>query len=302
MRVMKGLEITKAKEGYHVVSLHYKADPYKNTKEWLEKATRPYPGGINNPYWRKEYELDFEAVAGQPIYADLWRDDIHLLNPFKIPPGLDKYIIIDPGWRNPLCCLWIAINYDDPPGYLKTFPPGSAFIYREHYHSEKEIPWHRAKIKALTGNEKIRYTLIDPKARDKTLAAEKSIFEHFKDNKNGDGIRNLKEADNNVWDGIQKVRELLAWQRNEAGELSVKPKLYVFKTCINTIREFKFYCWEDYVSDSVKERKDPMEKPRKKDDHAMDCIRYFANAGIKPTRIKPIVLPPFRNMQKERSY
>lgn len=301
MRIQKGLDITKSDEGYSVVSLHYTADPEKDTPEWLAQAIKPYPGGQTNPYFRKEFEIDFEAVAGQPVYADLLRDDIHFITPFEIPEGLNKYRIIDPGWRNPTCCLWVAMNWDDPQGFLKQFPPGAAFFYREHYVRQQEVPWHRKKIKNLTGSEKIKFTLIDPKSKDKTQASEESIFEHFRNNSENDGIKGLRPANNTVWDGILKVRDLLNWQEVD-GELIVKPKVYFFKTLTNLRKEMKFYCWEDYASDLVKERKDPQEKPRKKDDHGPDNVRYFANEGIKATRTKQFVLPKYRDIRAERKY
>lgn len=302
MRIQRGLDIAEAADGYQVVSLHYTADPEKDTPEWLAQALRGYKGGQSNPYFRKEYELDFEAISGQLIYADLWRDEIHAINPFRIPDDLNKYRIIDPGFRNPLCCLWVAVNYDDPLGFLKQFPPGAHFVYREHYIKGKLIPWHRKEIKSLTAKEVIKYTLIDPRAADKTIKGEESVLDDFRDNSEDNGIKNLRVANNTVWDGILKERALLYWEKNEAGVLTRKPKLYVFRTCSNLIREYKFYCWEDYRSEATRDRRDPKESPRKKDDHGMDCRRYFANEKVGPTRRKPIVMPEFRDIRRERMY
>lgn len=56
------------------------------------------------------------------------------------------------------------------------------------------------------------------------------------------------------------------------------PKLYVFSTCANMIREIKGYGWgED-------------DKPVKRDDHAMDELRYYVSYvfdGLSACKNKP---------------
>ena len=63
-----------------------------------------------------------------------------------------------------------------------------------------------------------------------------------------------------VWDGIQKVRDLLMIQGDGLPRLTVDPD------CTNTINEFESYIW--------KQNKD---EPVKENDHAMDAIRYYVN-------------------------
>ncbi|MDE7454510.1 MAG: hypothetical protein K2M64_01625, partial [Clostridia bacterium] len=41
------------------------------------------------------------------------------------------------------------------------------------------------------------------------------------------------------------------------------PKLYIFSSCVNMIREFKGYLWGNN------------DAPVKRDDHAMDELRYY---------------------------
>ena len=64
-------------------------------------------------------------------------------------------------------------------------------------------------------------------------------------------------AQNNVAEGIQRVRELL---KDE--------KLLFHESCTDTIREFYQYVWEENTSKDI---------PKKEHDHAMDEIRYFVN-------------------------
>ena len=48
------------------------------------------------------------------------------------------------------------------------------------------------------------------------------------------------------------------------------PNLYIFKNCVNLIREFKGYFWG------------AEERPVKRDDHAMDELRYYLMTKPRP--------------------
>jgi PBSX family phage terminase large subunit len=64
-----------------------------------------------------------------------------------------------------------------------------------------------------------------------------------------------------VQDGISKVQNLLAIAGDGRTRLTIDP------SCVQTIAEFESYCW--------KEGKD---EPEKQNDHAMDTLRYVADA------------------------
>ena len=65
--------------------------------------------------------------------------------------------------------------------------------------------------------------------------------------------------------GINKVKALIK-------PLVGLPKLYVFSNCVNMIREFKSYFWGND------------DNPVKRDDHAMDELRYYVCAMQKKMR------------------
>lgn len=68
-------------------------------------------------------------------------------------------------------------------------------------------------------------------------------------------------AKGRVLDGIAKVQERLKVQADGRARLTVDP------SCVNTINEFESYVW-----------KPGKDEPVKKDDHAMDALRYLADA------------------------
>ena len=94
--------------------------------------------------------------------------------------------------------------------------------------------------------------IIDSAANQKTLASNKSVCELFYDN----GILVNPKVNKDVFSGIERVKQYL----NKEG---VKPKLYIFKSCSNLIRELKSYRWGKN------------DNPIKTDDHSLDALRYY---------------------------
>ena len=108
-----------------------------------------------------------------------------------------------------------------------------------------EIGWHRdfdGKISAL----------IDTASTQRTLASIKSVADLFLEC----GIKVNPKVNKNLFDGISKVKEYLKHDNN-------LPNIYIFNTCKHLIRELKGYMWGEN------------EIPIKKDDHALDELRYF---------------------------
>lgn len=94
--------------------------------------------------------------------------------------------------------------------------------------------------------------LIDSAALQRTLAGTRSVAQLFLD----EGIAVNPRVDKSVWAGVQKVKQYL-------GDAPGRPKLYIFNTCTEMIREFLLY------------RYGQGDEPIKKDDHALDELRYF---------------------------
>ena len=94
--------------------------------------------------------------------------------------------------------------------------------------------------------------LIDSAANQKTLASPKSVTELFYEH----GILVNPNVNKDILSGISQVKSFL---KNIDG----KTRLYIFSSCKNLIQEFKTYRWNGEDS------------PIKKDDHALDELRYY---------------------------
>ncbi|MBR3750588.1 MAG: terminase family protein [Clostridia bacterium] len=173
---------------------------------------------------------------------------VHVIEPFDIPEHWQSCISIDPGFVNPLSAHWYAVDGD-----------GNIYVVAEHFQSGKDCVWHSERIKQISRqlswkrDSAGRYAaLIDSAALQRTLSGTRSVAQLFSEQ----GIAVNPKVDKNVPSGIQLVKQYLT---NDPD----RPRLYIFNCCSELIREFKTY------------RYGSGEEPIKKDDHALDELRYF---------------------------
>jgi len=184
---------------------------------------------------------EFVVMQGR-VYPE-WSRSVHVVPAFDIPAGWPRYRAIDFGTRNPFVCLWVAMSPDDV-----------MYIYREHYRAEWTLAQHAARIEHMEeDDEVIEMTWADPEDAQQLLALR---VDH------GMTVNPARKA---VSAGIDRVSERLRPHR-----ISGKPSLYVFDTCPKTAFEFDNYVWVDRGSKQL----DQPDRPKKKDDHCMDGVRY----------------------------
>ena len=82
------------------------------------------------------------------------------------------------------------------------------------------------------------------------------------------GILVNTNVNKDLYSGIQRIKSLFE-QR--------PPKIFIFKNCVNLIRELKGYWWGSN------------DRPKKIDDHALDELRYFVMS--QPAPAKPLKPP-----------
>ncbi len=250
---MKGLYTRRNKNGFFVVQIHYTADPDKDPstphgKIWYENARQ----GMPESSWRKEYEIDWFANSGELIYPS-FDPSVHLIDPFPIPPDWTKYMAIDPGLRNPTAILWAAVDKEN-----------NVYIYDEYYVPEKTVHWHIQEIKKKEKGAKIYRRLIDPSSASRNPINKKTIIDEYKRG----GIYCVP-ANNDLEAGINRVKEYL-----KIDPKTSLPSLFFFNTLSHTLWEIAHYRWEKMDPEKIV-LKNPPEKPVKKGDHLMDCLRYI---------------------------
>lgn len=192
--------------------------------------------------------------AGEGLVYPEFDPERHVIDPFDVPPEWQCAVSIDPGLNNPTSCHFYAVDFD-----------GAIYVVGEHYERGRGIDWHAEKILALADrlgwrrdtSGRLR-ALIDSAASQRTLASEKSVAELFYER----GIAVNTRVHKDLYSGIQRVKSLFS---------RVPTRIFIFRDCVNLIRELKGYWWGDG------------DRPRKVDDHALDELRYFVMTQPPPS-------------------
>ncbi len=193
--------------------------------------------------------------VGEGLVYPEFNPDVHVIEPFVVPREWQSNISIDPGLNNPTSCHFYAVDYD-----------GVIYVVGEHYEKGKDIDYHTQKIFELA--DKLNWTrdskgrlnsLIDSAANQRTLAYQKSVAELFSEK----GILVDTRVNKDLYSGIQRIKSLFH---------QTPTRIYIFKTCVNLIREIKSYWWGSN------------DRPKKIDDHALDELRYFVMSLPEPKR------------------
>ena len=187
------------------------------------------------------------GACGGLVYAE-FDPQVHVVQPFYPPAEWQDKLSIDPGLNNPLSCHWYCRDFD-----------GNVYVVAEHYEAKRDVQYHAEQIRKICAElnwhtDKFGRVeaLMDSAANQRTLNGQKSVAELFAE----EGLNVNTRVNKDVYTGINKVKAMLK-------PLVGAPKLYIFASCVNMIREIKGYMWADN------------DVPVKRDDHAMDELRYY---------------------------
>jgi hypothetical protein len=223
-----------------------------------------FPGGRQDPeilsmerstskeWFEQEIAAEFTSFVGK-IYTEF--DLLKHVIEYEYNPNWRNYLFIDWGFVNPLCILDVQVSpFDD------------VYIWRETYASGKrleEVLEDYKNYEQPQGHH-IVCSYADAEDPEAVLTVNKLLA----------ACVALPEAKENWRQGVEVVKRFLrlydTGTMDQYNEPFKVPKLYVSRNCPNVIREFQNYRMRSQPSSGT----DPREGPYKKDDHAMDAIRY----------------------------
>lgn len=224
--------------------------------------------------WR---DGNWDMLAGQ--YFSEFDRNVHVIEPFDIPPHWNKYRAIDYG-LDCLACVWVAVDES-----------GVNYVYREYAESDKVISEGAADIIRLTGDEKIQYTAAPPDMWGRSQESGKTKSELFADS----GLYLIK-SNNDRETGWLAVKELMKI-RGEVGAKTTQFK--IFSNCTELINDLPA------LQRDAKKPTDCMTEPHDIT-HLPDALRYyvvqrFSNSAPPPeqkTELDKIRDKAFRNIKK----
>lgn len=217
-----------------------------------------------------ESRCDGKFVVSNGLVYPNFDENYNVIEPFDVPKEWFDNISIDPGYTNPLSCHFYACDGD-----------GNIYVIAEVYANQTPIEEHSKQIHKIAdslgwhrNSKGYLQALIDSASLQKTLSCQDSVAQKFYENKI---LVNTKVNKSLV--GLQMVRKYIC-------DANGVRKLFIFKNCTNMIREIKSYSWGTD------------ESPVKKDDHAMDELRYYIMSKAPPKDEKPHLSPTLKYKQK----
>lgn len=198
--------------------------------------------------FHKRFILGMWVIAEGLVYS-IFDKERHTYKDLALQGYCEYYISIDYGTANPCSMgLWCIFK-------------GKAYRIKEYYYSSKDSKnngrqktdeEYYSALEKLAGDKVIQAVIVDPSA----ASFIETIRRH--------GKFTVKKAVNEVLDGIRVTASMLN-----------ADKLLFHHSCVDSIREFGLYSWDEKLTEDGKE------KVIKEFDHAMDDIRYFCNTILR---------------------
>lgn len=175
---------------------------------------------------------DWDVFEGQ-VFAE-WNRDRHVVSPHMVEIGAHwpRWRAIDIGYRDPLCCLWLA---EDPESRR-------IYVYRELYDVGLSDEAAKSRITTMSGAEHFDITYGDTSGRTVSSQTGLSTYDIYAKDPN----RILLEKPNkDRIQGWRRIHDVLG--PAEDG----KPRLQVFSTCVNLIRTLPTLIYDEVRTEDV---------------------------------------------------
>lgn len=233
--------------------LHFTMDDNLSLSEDIKERYKGLYVGV----FFKRFILGLWVVAEGAIYDMFNEEENEYSDLPKHISFYDPVVAIDYGTTNPLAAL-LCLEDPDEEDNIKLRIEDEYYFNSRVEGFQKTDEQYLDDIEAWLinrlGTDSFPQLIVDPSAASFIVAARARGFR-------------VKEADNEVLDGIRLVSTLMA-----------KRILIINKRCHNLLREILGYVWDEAG-------KMDKEKPLKMNDHAVDAMRYWVKTKINPRRL-----------------
>jgi len=200
------------------------------------------------PEVQKKQFLDGDWDAFEDSAFPEFKKDIHIVEPFEIPKGWQRFRAADWGYSSPACCLWFAIDYDN-----------NLWVYRELYTQKITADVFAKKVLTLEQGEYIRYGVLDASTWAKRGDVGPSIAETMI--QAGCRWRPSDRTPRSRINGKLEIHKRFKFTDDKEKE----PGLRFFSTCRNLIRTLPILPLDDNNIEDINTHTE---------DHAYDALRY----------------------------
>jgi len=267
---MKGFSDYMTKDGVRVIRVHYSADEDKDMdtpagKQWLSKALRGYPGGMEGAKWRREMEIDFNAQGGQLVFPHMekYRERIYIA-PFEIPDDWKLYGGFDYAGRGTTAFVVVAHDKKNDDYYLT----------HEFYKRNSGYVATCEAIKKHKLYDRLEWIVADPSVWAKTqeragvtdLVSMAQLFSE-------QGVHFIKGTRGGDTEFAELINEQM-WGKldNKKGAHS-NPRYRIFQSCKSHWSEMSQWRYAEWAN-VTGQHKNVKETMIDKNNHSIDAAKY----------------------------
>jgi phage terminase large subunit-like protein len=177
----------------------------------------------------------------------------HVIDAIGPPPGWMRFDCMDHGIRNPTAWLFCCVDRD-----------GRIIVLDEYYQAGRIVAHHAKFVKEMDDEYgEPAYRVGDPSIRNTDPITGTSVQLEYVFN----GIPIIL-GNNDMSAGITRLKTRFL------GNALVGPELYITRNCDKLIWELRKYRWGKWAHKKMNWERNAKEDPVKKDDHAVDALRY----------------------------
>jgi hypothetical protein len=211
---------------------------------------------------------DWDIVAGG-MFDDVWRRDLHVISPFKIPASWTVYRALDWGSARPFSVGWWAVCDGTVSPGGRHYPRGTLIRIAEWYGctakpNEGLRMFASDVAKGIIEREKQMGLKVQPGPADSSIwdnTGTISVYTEMK--KSGVDWKPANKSPGSRVNGWNLIRKMLAAATAERLEY---PSIFVFNNCLKFIELFPVTQRDEKLADDV---------DTKSEDHIQDEMRYM---------------------------
>ena len=200
------------------------------------------------PEVQKKQFLDGNWDAFSNAAFPEFNRELHVVEPFEIPKGWQRFRAADWGYSSPACCLWFAIDYDN-----------NLWIYRELYTEKITADIFAKKVLSLETGEYMRYGVLDASTWARRGDIGPSIAETMI--QAGCRWRPSDRTPRSRISGKLEIHKRLKIVNENTNETGIR----IFSNCRNLLRTFPTLPLDDSNPEDINTHAE---------DHAYDALRY----------------------------
>ena len=206
------------------------------------------------PMWVNRYVYcSWDDFAG--LVYPMFDEKVHVIKPFDMPKWWNRYVVYDYGYKNPTSILFAAVD-DEKNIFVYDI------VYGDEMRIDEIVPMVEDRLE--TG---IDYEFIADPSINRTERDGYSIADEWEEY----GIE-WERANNDKRAGFDRVARYLTTDKNGHCQL----KFFDVRNMGFLLDEIMDYKWKELKHGHS--QKSAPEEPVKKNDHAMDCVRYLVHA------------------------